>query len=291
MSRIFRALQQLERAYDEKASPSLGGTEESSSVESPVTIPYPGIKREGGPASDADRVWRSDGPHRGKLSPAGPFLDRAAIHQQKADAGNPLAAHLRTVHGLYQEHVKDIVQAVILKAAWKYQDHGCVTTHLVDVTLDLGLTAALATGLAEKTSGPILLVDADLWAARLTRRLGGFGPRGFHEVLRGGSTLEAELPTSWMNLRFLTGKPLAAPLPAWVECTRLFDDFRARYLVTLAIYPLQTDEFLPRLLRASDEVWLWCSAQQTSRRALRAIVDHTKGLSCELSGAVLISAS
>lgn len=290
MSRIFRALQQLERDGEKEAQPGPARVLENAPGEGAVTIPYPGPKDEAAVSPEGNRLWRPDGPHGEKPISAGPYLDRKITPRQGTGAGLPHADRLRAFHGLYRELLRDVLEALILNAAWKYQDRGCIITHLMDVAVDPAWLAALAAGLAEKRSAPILLVDADLQAARLTQRLGNFGPRPFHEVLRIGAPIEAELPTSWMNLKFLPGRRLTAPLPAWVECTRLFDDFRSRYLMTLVLYPLQIDEFLPRLLRASDDVWLWCSARHTPRNILSSVVEQTRGLSRELSGVVLVTA-
>lgn len=234
-----------------------------------------------------ERIWRADGAHQ--AGPASqPYFPRSPSPWQPSGEERAFQHHLYVLHAAFGQAVRQVVDVLLLNLGWKYHEQGGVSLHLFDPAADCGLAVAVMTGLAEKSSSPLLLIDADLKETRLTRRVGLRPKEGFVDFLQRGYDPRFEQTTGWVNLRFLPGRTLEAGLPAWVDCRRFLVECRKRYALTVVVHPLRESALLPKLLAAADDLWLWTVAGRTSQKTVLRIKELAGAASCAIAGAMLV---
>jgi len=283
-ARIVEALEQLERERDG----------------APYTIPFSGHASSAGnrlkaappqPAgetsSETIRVWRRDEAHLGTLSGSDPRTTAAKTPRPETQSEEESAGQFRIFQRHYGHHLQDVVDVLVLALGWKAQKTGWVSVHLMDQALDPGVILGLAAEVAERSDEPVLVIDGDMRNSALTRRLGVNLAAGLAGLLPRG-VLSDEAILKGQRISFLPAGTGLVSLPAWLECRRLFDGCRQRYGLTLVYFPLKYDNFLPKLLRASDEAWLWCVKDRTPKHTVRQITEIIRGASCPLSASVLM---
>ncbi|GIX02245.1 MAG: hypothetical protein KatS3mg112_1182 [Thermogutta sp.] len=283
-ARIVDALEQLERERDG----------------APHTIPFSGHASSAGGRSKAApshaaaetpgetiRVWRRDEAHVRGSAESAPRQAGMKTAQSDTRREEQSLRELRVFRQQYGHHLQDVVDVLILALGWKAQKTGWVSVHLMDESLDPGVILGLAAEVAEKSDESVLVIDADILNGTLTRRVTVNASTGLGSLLARG-TLPDEALLKDRRVSFLPAGTVPASLPAWLECRRLFDGCRQRYGLTLVYSPLGNENFLSKLLRASDEAWLWCVKDRTPKHTVRQITEIIRRASCPLSASVLV---
>ncbi len=278
-ARIVDALEQLERERDV----------------APHTIPFSGHASSAASRSQSAaetpgetiRVWRRDDAH--VAAPSGITSRRAEmkITQSETQAEEQSRVEYRVFRQQYGHHLQELVDILVLGLGWKAQNAGWLSVQLMDEALDPGLILGLATEVAEKSDQPVLVIDADILNGALTKRLAVNSRLGLGSLLAQG-VLSDEAIMKTRHVAFLPAGTIPASLPAWLECRRLFDSCRQRYGLTLVYFPLANESFLLKLVRASDDAWLWCIKDRTPKHTVRQITEIIRGASCLLSASVLV---
>lgn len=295
MSRILEAIQRLEedeRAEDRSVIPIFEGLAKNVAG----SAPSPTGESSPSDVSESDvRVFvrRFDSSHGETNNLEPPHFGKDDVQAATRATDDELEQRVMAICTPYLKTIPAALKETwVLSAMWKTAatHAGWISSQVVDPHVPIECALALSSDVCEKIGQSVLLIDGDP-SSRLTRTLGLSPECDLIDVMLGRATLEESL------IRLTRGGLYCLPirqvksgwvLPNWADVNSLFQAVRQAFGFAVAFCPMSDDPLSLRILRNSDEFWLWCAAGSTPAGQIKKVIQSAspKG---NPAGAVLIS--